>query len=48
MDPEKNYEEQMTEIATRQKLGLGVKIILSVIVLGSLAAGVYAAIALSQ
>lgn len=48
MDPEKKYEEQMAEIATKQKLGLGIKILLSVIVLGSLAAGMYAAISLSQ
>ena len=37
-----------TEVATKTKLGIGVKVLLTVIILGAVAAGVYASIALSR
>lgn len=41
-----NQEEKITEVATRQKLGIGMKVLLTTVVLGAVAAGVYAALAL--
>jgi hypothetical protein len=41
-------KEQFINVETEQKLGIGVKILLTVIILGAVAAGVYASVALAQ
>ncbi len=41
-------EDKMTEVATSQKLGVGTKVVLTGIVLGSVAAGIYFALSLAQ
>jgi hypothetical protein len=48
MDDELKKNERVTEVETKQKLGVGVKVLLTVIVVGAVAAGVYTAIALSR
>lgn len=48
MDDETKKEEKFTTVETEQKLGVGVKVLLTVILLGAVAAGIYAAIALSR
>ena len=48
MDNEQKKQERFTTVETQQKLGIGVKVLLTVIVLGAVAAGVYAAVALSR
>ena len=41
-------EKKIAAIGTEQKLGIGIKIMLTVIVVGAVAAGLYLAITLSQ
>ncbi|GEM_PF-4819411 len=48
MDSEEKKEERITAVETQQKLGIGVKVLLTAIVLGAVAAGVYVAVALSR
>lgn len=48
MENESKKQEQFTAVETEQKLGIGVRILLGVILLGAVAGGVYAAIALSR
>jgi hypothetical protein len=48
MDEENIKEEKITSVVTKQKIGLGVKILLTAIVVGAVAAGVYVAVAFSQ
>jgi hypothetical protein len=49
MDDEINKEEEkkLTTVATEQRVGLGVKVVLTVVVLGAIAAGILAALLLS-
>ncbi len=43
----KEEEENLTTVATGQRVGLGVKVVLTVVVLGAIAAGIFAALLLS-
>jgi len=49
MDEEiKEAEKKETMVTTEQRVGLGVKVVLTVVVLGAVAAGVFIAIILAQ
>lgn len=49
MDGEINGEEKKeTTVTTEQRVGLGVKVVLTVVVLGAVASGVFIAIILTQ
>ena len=41
-------EDKSTAVATDQKLGVGTKVLLTTIVLGAVAAGIYFALSLAQ
>lgn len=41
-------EDKMTDVTTDQKLGIGTKVILTTIVIGAVAAGIYFALSLAQ
>lgn len=45
---EREFEKKLTAVETQQKLGLGVKLILTVVILIAVAAGVYVALALGK
>jgi len=40
-------QEKVVDIKTKRKLGIGAKVVITVVILGAIAAGVYAAIALA-
>lgn len=42
------FEKKVTAVETGQKLRVGVKVLLTVIILGAIAAGVYIALALGR
>lgn len=48
MDIDTNNEQKLTKVATEEKVGLGVKVVLTVAVIGSIAAGIFLALILSQ
>lgn len=41
-------EKKLTAVTTEQRVGLGVKVVLTVVVLGAIATGIFAAVLLSQ
>ncbi|MFA5134476.1 MAG: hypothetical protein WC505_01655 [Patescibacteria group bacterium] len=42
------FPQKETAVTTEQKMGVGVKVLLTIIVIGAVAAGVYAALTLSS
>lgn len=49
MDEDINKEyPKSTQVATKEKLGLGIKVVVTVVVLGSIAAGIFIAIILAK
>lgn len=47
-EEKKKEEEKLTAVTTEQNVGLGVKVVLTVVVLGAIAAGILVALLLSQ
>lgn len=47
-EEKKREEEKLTAVTTEQHVGLGVKVVLTVVVLGAIASGILVALLLSQ
>jgi len=43
----RDEQKKVVDIQTKSKIGLGVKVVVTVVILGAIAAGVYAALAMS-
>lgn len=47
-EEKKKEEEKLTAVITEQRVGLGVKVVLTVVLLGAIAAGIMVALLVSQ
>lgn len=48
MDIDIDNKQKLTKVATEEKVGIGVKVVLTVAVVGAIATGIFLALILSQ